>query len=61
MWWSGLRGGVAFALAAKIYSDNSFPAQCGGGDELAGCAPFLDSGMNDAEATLSSSSSSSSK
>jgi len=52
MWWSGLRGGVAFALAAKIYSDNSFPAQCGGGDELAGCAPFLDSGMNDAEAIL---------
>lgn len=50
MWWSGLRGGVAFALAAKIYSDNNFPAKCGGGAELAGCDPH--SAMSDSEAIL---------
>uniref|UniRef100_A0A7S0NFQ9 Sodium/hydrogen exchanger n=1 Tax=Phaeocystis antarctica TaxID=33657 RepID=A0A7S0NFQ9_9EUKA len=50
MWWSGLRGGVAFALAAKIYSDNNFPAKCGGGAELAGCDP--NNAMNDSEAIL---------
>jgi len=50
MWWSGLRGGVAFALAAKIYSDNNFPAKCGGGMELAGCDP--NNAMNDSEAIL---------
>jgi len=48
MWWSGLRGGVAFALAAKIYSDNNFPAKCGGGAGLAGCNPT----MSDSEAIL---------
>jgi hypothetical protein len=41
---------VAFALAAKIYSDNNFPAKCGGGMELAGCDP--NNAMNDSEAIL---------
>jgi len=34
MWWSGLRGGVAFALAANSFAANDFPAHCGGGTDL---------------------------
>jgi len=30
MWFSGLRGGVAFALASVSYGDNDFPQHCGG-------------------------------
>jgi len=30
MWFSGLRGGVAFALASNIYSARSFNERCGG-------------------------------
>ena len=30
MWWSGLRGGVAFAIAANVYSSRAFPQPCGG-------------------------------
>ena len=30
MWWSGLRGGVAFALASVSFSHDDFPAACGG-------------------------------
>jgi len=30
MWWSGLRGGVAFAIASVSYGDNDFPVSCGG-------------------------------
>lgn len=32
MWWSGLRGGVAFAIAATSYAQNDFPEN---GDSLA--------------------------
>jgi len=32
MWFSGLRGGVAFALASVSYGDADFPARCGGLD-----------------------------
>ena len=30
MWFSGLRGGVAFALASVSYGDADFPQHCGG-------------------------------
>jgi sodium/hydrogen exchanger 8 len=30
MWFSGLRGGVAFALASVSYAANDFPQRCGG-------------------------------
>ena len=30
MWFSGLRGGVAFALASVSYASNDFPQNCGG-------------------------------
>ena len=30
IWFSGLRGGVAFAIAAASYGDLDFPSQCGG-------------------------------
>ena len=30
MWFSGLRGGVAFALAAVSYGNTDFPQRCGG-------------------------------
>eukprot|EP00310_Coccolithus_braarudii_P024059 CAMPEP_0183356842 /NCGR_PEP_ID=MMETSP0164_2-20130417/45219_1 /TAXON_ID=221442 /ORGANISM="Coccolithus pelagicus ssp braarudi, Strain PLY182g" /LENGTH=559 /DNA_ID=CAMNT_0025530345 /DNA_START=22 /DNA_END=1701 /DNA_ORIENTATION=- len=30
MWWSGLRGGVAFAIAANVYGQHAFPQSCGG-------------------------------
>jgi len=30
MWWSGLRGGVAFAIASVSYGNNDFPVACGG-------------------------------
>lgn len=44
MWFSGLRGGVAFALASVSYAKLDFPAQCGGKstpDE--GCEGMTDS------------------
>jgi hypothetical protein len=30
MWFSGLRGGVAFAIASKSYHHRDFPQRCGG-------------------------------
>jgi sodium/hydrogen exchanger 8 len=48
MWWSGLRGGVAFALAANSFAHMDFPEVCGGGAELPGCDPS----MKDSEAIL---------
>ena len=30
IWFSGLRGGVAFAIAAASYGDLDFPTRCGG-------------------------------
>jgi len=38
MWFSGLRGGVAFALASLSYIRNDFPTKCGGLPEGAECA-----------------------
>ena len=38
IWFSGLRGGVAFALAAASYEARDFPARCGGRPALAAAA-----------------------
>ena len=38
IWFSGLRGGVAFALAAASYEARDFPARCGGRPALAAVA-----------------------
>jgi len=35
IWFSGLRGGVAFAIAAASYGDNDFRQNCGGWDDQA--------------------------
>ena len=48
MWFSGLRGGVAFALASKLFSDHAFPAKCGGLPAGAEC-PY---GGDDTQAIL---------
>jgi len=37
MWFSGLRGGVAFALASLSYIRNDFPTKCGGLPEGSDC------------------------
>ena len=59
MWFSGLRGGVAFALASVSFANNDFPAHCGGLDEagkLASleCGPVgtIDTSMTDSLAIL---------
>ena len=38
IWFSGLRGGVAFALAAASYEARDFPMRCGGRPALAAAA-----------------------
>ena len=38
MWFSGLRGGVAFALASVSYAARDFKASCGGLDAFEAAA-----------------------
>jgi len=53
MWFSGLRGGVAFALASVSYAANDFPTTCGGltPEQRLG-SKFCGSGMTDSLAVL---------
>lgn len=57
MWFSGLRGGVAFALASVSYTARDFPAVCGGitgpdAEELKSLNPHCGSGHYDSLAIL---------
>ena len=55
MWFSGLRGGVAFALAAGIYAEAKFPETCGGAPERGpehNCVPAMSDGLAMLQATL---------
>jgi len=54
MWFSGLRGGVAFALASVSYASKDFPATCGGLPEAerAAKASCSNSPMTDSLAML---------
>jgi len=55
MWFSGLRGGVAFALASVSFAANDFPSTCGGfdGDEARKASSvFCTAGMSDSLAIL---------
>ena len=56
MWFSGLRGGVAFALASVSFADNDFGMVCGGLEESAKASnPFCakgEYGMTDSLAIL---------
>ena len=54
MWFSGLRGGVAFALASVSYQKPDFPNTCGGlsGAELDARAAECDPAMSDSLAIL---------
>ncbi|KAL3933231.1 MAG: hypothetical protein SGPRY_000374 [Prymnesium sp.] len=54
MWLSGLRGGVAFAIAAVSFSNMDFPEQCGGLDGHCGDGDFWESTevRNDSTAVL---------
>ena len=54
MWFSGLRGGVAFALASVSYADADFSVNCGGlaPEERAGSAFCQKDGMSDSLAIL---------
>ena len=49
MWFSGLRGGVAFALASVSFTSNDFATRCGGLPAGSEC-PFADE-MNDSTAS----------
>jgi sodium/hydrogen exchanger 8 len=57
MWFSGLRGGVAFALASVSYADDDFPTSCGGIDEAARetrpeCSPTMSDSLAILQMTL---------
>jgi len=53
MWFSGLRGGVAFALASVSYANNDFPQTCGGLTEAQRATdPRCSSDMSDSLAIL---------
>merc|ERR1711871_1484264 len=52
MWFSGLRGGVAFALAAVSYAAKDFPTSCGGLSREAAAANPTCEGMTDSLAIL---------
>jgi len=52
MWFSGLRGGVAFALASVSFAAKDFPASCGGLDPTAAAADPYCTGMTDSLAIL---------
>jgi len=53
MWFSGLRGGVAFALASVSFADKDFPQVCGGLTEAEKVGlPECESGMTDSLAIL---------
>ena len=53
MWFSGLRGGVAFALASVSYADDDFPIACGGlSREAAALNPQCDGRVSDSTAIL---------
>jgi len=59
IWFSGLRGGVAFAIAAASYGDLDFPANCGGLAEMnetrsrpVDCASERSDGLAILQATL---------
>ena len=52
MWFSGLRGGVAFALAAVSYAAMDFPTPCGGLSREAAAGNPMCEGMTDSLAIL---------
>ena len=55
IWFSGLRGGVAFAIAAASYGDLDFPTRCGGWKPSNSDEPWprwCSEGMNDSLAIL---------
>lgn len=53
MWFSGLRGGVAFALASVSFADLDFPQNCGGiPEELKASHEYCKPGMTDSLAIL---------
>jgi len=52
MWFSGLRGGVAFALASVSYAQKDFAASCGGLDAAVAAANPQCEGMTDSLAVL---------
>ena len=53
MWFSGLRGGVAFALASVSYASNDFPQNCGGiSDALKAEHDYCKPGLTDSLAIL---------
>merc|ERR1719424_2020858 len=55
VWFSGLRGGVAFAIAAAAYGDTDFPTRCGGWEPSSPDEPWprwCSEGMNDSLAIL---------
>ena len=52
MWFSGLRGGVAFALASVSYANADFPQKCGGFDPAEASARGLECKINDGTAIM---------
>ena len=52
MWFSGLRGGVAFALASVSYGDGDFPQHCGGLEPEAAAALGASCVLDDSTAML---------
>jgi len=52
MWFSGLRGGVAFALASVSYGDADFPTRCGGLEPAVAAARGIDCQLDDSTAIL---------
>ena len=52
MWFSGLRGGVAFALASVSYGNGDFPQTCGGLEPIVAAAKGIDCRADDSTAML---------
>jgi len=52
MWFSGLRGGVAFALASVSYAARDFPSRCGGLSAAEAAAKGLACDLDDSTAIL---------